>query len=311
MYASRTLTTTEQNYAQIEKECLAIVFSCTRFDQYVCGKINVEIETDHQPLINIFKKPVTQATKRIQRMMLRLQRYDVKLKYKRDKEMYIADLLSRKCLEHNEKSDNSKIEQVYTIHLGEKTHLNDIFVEIQQINMLQDAPLSDHQLTQIRLESAQDPEIQLLMKACQQGWPKERTTVNPEIAAYWKIRDELTIYDGIVLRGERIVMPKKLRAEIIEIVHYGQVYAESIYWPNMNDHIKNIIQKCPTCLEASNRQCKLPLQSSPTPALPFQRINLDIFELPKLSGNSKEIFLIISDSFSDWIEVKELRSMTT
>lgn len=318
MYASRTLTPTEQNYAHIEKECLAIVFSCTRFDQYVCGKVNVEVETDHQPLINIFTKSVLQATKRIQRMMLRLQRYDIKLKYKKGKEMFIADLLSRKCLQQSEKID-SQIEQVYSVHQSRKRkQLDDIFIEIEQINLIQDVPVDDQQLKQIRLESAQDPEIQLLMKTCQQGWPNQKATVNPVISAYWRVRDELTFYDGFVLRGERIVIPKNLRAATIEIVHYGHIGIESslrrareaVYWPNMNDQIKSVIQNCATSLESANQQCELPLQSSPIPELPFQRINLDICELPKLTGNSKDILLIASDTFSDWIEVDELKNMT-
>lgn len=93
IYASRTLSATEQKYAQIEKECLTIVFACSRFDRYVCGKAGIEVKTDHQPLVNIFNKPVVQATKRVQRMMLRLQRYDIIPKYKNGKEMFIADLL--------------------------------------------------------------------------------------------------------------------------------------------------------------------------------------------------------------------------
>ena len=55
-YASKTLTTAQQNYAQIEKECLAIVFGCQRFKQYLFGK-KVIVETDHKPLEHIFKKP--------------------------------------------------------------------------------------------------------------------------------------------------------------------------------------------------------------------------------------------------------------
>ena len=76
-YTSRALTKTEQQYAQIEKECLAIVYACDKFDQYILGRDVITIETDHKPLIPIFKKPLLSAPKRLQRMLLRLQKYNL------------------------------------------------------------------------------------------------------------------------------------------------------------------------------------------------------------------------------------------
>ena len=74
-YASRSLTSTETNYAQIEKELLSIVFGMEKFEIYLFGR-KVIIETDHKPLESIFKKSLVNAPKRLQRMLLRLQRYD-------------------------------------------------------------------------------------------------------------------------------------------------------------------------------------------------------------------------------------------
>lgn len=94
-YASRTLTDTQSRYAQIEKELLAIVFACEKYHQYIYGKTNIVIETDHKPLENIFKKPLQSVPARLQRMLLRLQGYDLKVTYKPGKYMYLADTLSR------------------------------------------------------------------------------------------------------------------------------------------------------------------------------------------------------------------------
>ena len=55
-FASRTLSPTEKNYATIEKECLAIVFACERFNQYLARREKIFVETDHKPLESIFKK---------------------------------------------------------------------------------------------------------------------------------------------------------------------------------------------------------------------------------------------------------------
>ena len=79
-YASRALTTVQQGYSQIEKELLAIVYGCQKFHQYIYGR-EVEVETDHRPLESIFKKPLHQAPFRLQKMLLQLQSYDLKVRY--------------------------------------------------------------------------------------------------------------------------------------------------------------------------------------------------------------------------------------
>lgn len=93
-YASRAMTDAQVNYAQIEKELLATVFGVERFEQYVHGR-PVKIETDHKPLERIFEKSLTSAPKRLQRMMLRLQKYNLTVVYTKGSEMYLADTLSR------------------------------------------------------------------------------------------------------------------------------------------------------------------------------------------------------------------------
>ena len=68
-----------------------------RFDQYIYG-INIKVETDHKQLEKVFKKPLLSAPKRLQRMLLQLQKYDLEVVYKPGKELYIADTLSRAYL---------------------------------------------------------------------------------------------------------------------------------------------------------------------------------------------------------------------
>ena len=97
-YASCALTPTETRYAQIKKELLAIVFACDHFEAYVYGREAVQVETDHQPLVSIVKKPLNSAPSRLQRMLLRLQKYNLNLKYNRGPMMFLADTLSRAYL---------------------------------------------------------------------------------------------------------------------------------------------------------------------------------------------------------------------
>ena len=93
-FASRALSDAETRYAQIEKELLAAVFACRKFHDFVYG-LQVTIETDHKPLISIVNKPLNAAPARLQRMLLQLQKYNLQFVYKKGKELYIADALSR------------------------------------------------------------------------------------------------------------------------------------------------------------------------------------------------------------------------
>lgn len=93
-YASKALKDEETRYANIERELLAVVFGCERFHTYVYGK-NFTVESDHKPLEMIQHNPLTAAPPRLQRMLLRLQPYDMIIRYRPGKEILLADGLSR------------------------------------------------------------------------------------------------------------------------------------------------------------------------------------------------------------------------
>ena len=93
-YASQSLSQAERNYAQIEKELLTIVFACNKFHQSIYG-FPTDIQTDHEPLEAIINKPLHKVSPRLQQMLLRLQKYELSLRYVKGKYLYVADSLSR------------------------------------------------------------------------------------------------------------------------------------------------------------------------------------------------------------------------
>ena len=93
-YALRGLTEDESRYAQVEKELLAATFTCQKFHDVIYGREAI-IETDHKPITAIVNKPLHTAPARLQRMLLQLQRYNLKFNYRRGTELYVADTLSR------------------------------------------------------------------------------------------------------------------------------------------------------------------------------------------------------------------------
>ena len=89
-FAGRALTDPETRYEQIEKEMLRVVFALQKFDQYIFGR-SVTVQSDHKPLVAISNKPLRSAPKRLQGMLLKMQKYDATILYKPGPEMYLAD----------------------------------------------------------------------------------------------------------------------------------------------------------------------------------------------------------------------------
>lgn len=204
-FASRTLTPTEVNYAQIEKEMLAILFSCMRFEQYIIGG-KITVQSDHKPLQSILMKPLLTAPKRLQRMLLALQRYNFSLEFVPGNRMYIADLLSRLHLEEGEQLE---FDQVHTI-LQKK-----IFAKsIEQVNMAEDLSITDERVKEIVKETQQDGGMKILAKLIIAGFPENIHDVPESLRAYFKIKGELSTQNGLIFKGQRIIIPQALRTNM-------------------------------------------------------------------------------------------------
>lgn len=170
-YASRALTDCQRRYAQIEKELLAIVYGCEKFHQYVYGK-EIVVESDHKPLESIFKKPLHQAPMRLQRMLLRLQKYSLNVMYKPGKQLHIADALSRAYLRETEEE-----------------LLEEDLVVTRQL------PMTKEKLETFKRMTADDVEMWTLRNTTTNGWPDERGVVPKIIQPYWTFREEIGYSD--------------------------------------------------------------------------------------------------------------------
>ena len=131
--ASRTLSQSENNYAQIGKEMLAILFGLEKCHHYVYGR-NIKISTDHKLLVSIIKKSLSKAPKRLQSMLLKTQGYTFDLCFKPGKTLTVADALSR-------------------APLSEK--VSDSIATVCSITNYEDIPLKKERFKQIRAETEQ------------------------------------------------------------------------------------------------------------------------------------------------------------
>ena len=277
-FASRSLSQTQRNWAQIEKELYAVVYGLEKFHNYAFGR-KVYIYTDHLPLISISKKPLLKAPKRLQSMLLKIQEYDYELIYKAGKSIPVADALSRAPVE------NSK--------------------EFERVQNITHSSINDEVIQEIKLETEKDQALSELKLTISHGWPQGKFDLSPVITPYFDYRDELVIEDGIVLRGDRLVIPLSLRAKMKNKIHAGHAGINSclrrarqyLFWPGMSQEIRQFVENCQICASLPRKQSPLPLIQHEVPERPWQKVGTDIFTLKSRN------YLVTTDYFSQYFEI--------
>ena len=147
------------------------------------------IETDHKPLVSIVTKPLHAAPARLQRMLLQLQSYDLEFVYKRGKDLVVADALSRAY-----------------------THQDPFEVESDNdFEVMSVQSISPTRMEELQLITSTDSTMQRLAELVRHGWPMKCRDVPVDLAPYFPVRDELLVDNGIVLKGQRVVVPESLR----------------------------------------------------------------------------------------------------
>ena len=127
-------------------------------------------------------------------------------------------------------------------------------------------------------------------------------------------KGKLSIVDGVILKGSRVVVPTSLRKHMMTIAHeghFGIVKCQSrarqvLYWPNMNSNIETMVNRCETCQKHRYQQQKEPLTQHYVPTLPWTKIAADLFTL----RNKNYMYLIVIDYTSNYPEMIQLRDTT-
>ena len=199
-YSTKALTPTQKRYPQIEKEALAIRHGCKKFHDYIYGK-SVVIETDHKPLESIFKKPLQSAPPRLQHLLFDVLQYSPKIVYKQGKDIPIPDALNRDC----------------------KTDSLEEFLDEEIFEVTVDVPFPISLYPEILSAVNEDTELQQLKSLILNGWPATIQEVPQAMRKYWNYRDELSVYENLLFKSERLIIPKNLQNQYLKLIHQGHL----------------------------------------------------------------------------------------
>ncbi|CAI6377494.1 unnamed protein product [Macrosiphum euphorbiae] len=291
-YASKTLNDTQKQYAQIEKELLAILYGCERFKQYIYGK-NINIESDHKPLETIFKKPLDKTPARLQRMRIKLMAYDLNIIYKPGKFLKIADTLSR-------------------AHIKDNIDLCESEIELQVNMIIKKLNISENKLRQFKEEFKKDTEFQMLLEFVKHGWPSINN-IPDQIKKYLTFSEELFEKDGLLFKGQCLMVPKTLRKEMLDKIHYTHMSIEKckskarecLFWPEMTKEITDKINKCSICQSFRKNNSKEPMTVRDFGDNPWEIVGTDIFQYQNRQ------YLLIIDYFSKYVDIEILEDMSS
>lgn len=279
-FASTTLSPAEKQYCQLDRESLGIIFGVKRFHKYLAGR-KFTLVTDHLPLQSIFnpRKGIPQvASARLQRWALILSSYLYEIKYKKGSLIANADALSRLPV-------MGSTEDAYCLSVN---------------GSFEEQVLTFHRVAE---QTVQDPVLSVLKDWVLKGCPNS-SDVRSKIPNFFKLSSKLSVDRDCLLFGSRVIIPSKLRDEVLEILHKNHVgivrtkmLARSyVWWPGMDQDIERKITCCETCqLTSSDSLPKVYVPMSQSSG-PWQRIHVDFLDAFK-----SKIFLVV-DSFSKWLE---------
>ena len=290
-YASRSMTETERHYAQIEKQALAITWALEHSAEFLIG-MRFKVETDHKPLIPLFStKLIDELPVRIQRFRMRLMRFDFAIAHVPGKLLYTADSLSRSPQE-------GKVQEFKSwnyLHYEVECYVNAVLVTL---------PASDQRLDEIRSELKNDDTLKTVMQYVQHGWLEEKRRVHGPIAKHWSEHGNISLHSGLLLRGRRIIIPPRLRADVLRRLHDGHQgitktranAASSVWWPGISQDIANVVQNCAMC-EKYRRERIEPMKGTEFPDRPWSRVGVDVFQ------HKDKHYLLAVDYFSRDVEI--------
>jgi hypothetical protein len=295
---SRFCNTAEANYSPSDGEFTGFLDALEKTAYFTLGCKSLTVGTDHQPLMPIINGTDMEKVKTPRQIRLKekLLRWDLRVIYIPGKFLGGTDTLSR-----------------YGVHDNNDEMVNwmtDITKNMAEVDSI--APWSDDKLCTLTgsqppvtekdmlSTTSTDKVLTTLMTKIKKGFPETKTELELEVQPYWRVKDMLSTYKGIIYMGDRVVVPEEVRDRTLDTlysVHQGTTSMRLLAERNMARDIATKRMSCIPCDETAPSQSPEPPITPIHPDYPFQHLCSDYFSL---QGHN---FCLVVDWFSNWLQV--------
>ncbi|KAJ1519047.1 hypothetical protein ONE63_011290 [Megalurothrips usitatus] len=232
------------------------------------------------------------------RMRMRLMRFSFKIEHVSGKALHSPDTLSRAPQQPTGPIDDADV-------------LTDGEVELHARAVVADLPVADPVLRMVQEGQQRDAVTQAVLRCVHEGWPHPRA-VTVDLAPYHRERANLAAVDGILVRGDRLVIPESLRADMLGRLHAGHLgetkclgrARASVWWPGVSEDVRRTCADCEICAQHRPQPVE-PLMPSPVPERPWQRVAADLCQ------RGADHYLVVVDYYSRYPEVAKIGSLTS
>ena len=174
-------------------------------------------------------------------------------------------------------------------------------------------PATPAKLEEINDETSRDEKLCHLKEVVYHGWPELFQDYPYDLKDFWNYRKNLSVENGLVLKGHRLIVPESLRAQMLSLVHQGNMGTEKcllrakdcMFWPGISKDIKELISNCSTCIKYAKQQPKERLLQYNLPSFPWQGLSSDLFDYNGCQ------YLLVADYFSKFPVFRKLSTTTS
>ena len=309
---SRFLRAAEKNYSPTEGEAMAVAWALEDSKFFTLGCTRLHVQTDHRPLVKLLGDRTLDeiANRRLVNLKEKTFPWSFSISWVPGRSIPAPDATSRH-------PQHEQVDEV-TLALAAiriDTEDTDLAGEEAMAAMARNNADTIEAVTWERVqdETSRDQTLLRLAEIIVGGFNTTLDDLPPDIAEYWRFREHLNVIDGVIMYGDRIVVPRRLRNEVLKHLHgahqgTGQMAARaaaSVFWPGITSDMQTTRDRCQDCdkMAPSNRQ---PHPTTPTfiPTKPFEAICSDYFDL----GGTH--YLLTVDRLTNWVDVRRAKPKT-
>ena len=181
------------------------------------------------------------------------------------------------------------------------------------MNFLQYSSIEERERDEVLHETNKDKELQSLKHYISTGWPAKRSQIPVSLHPYWNFRDELTVESGILMKNSKVLIPETLKQKYLKQIHQGHQGIEAcrsrarefVFWVNINNDLKEMVEKCDICQSQQNSTASVQKYVSEVPPHPWHTLGSDIFYFHRID------FLVVVDYFSKYLIVRKIPNSTS